>query len=66
MRTVIPPGCRLHYMNVAGYCKLHRPVLYSCMKLSRSKEVTGGKHHLINRFEQVLPVGCSAQVLGAK
>lgn len=43
-----------HYMNVIGYCKLSRPVFYSCMKLSRSKEVEAGKHHLINRFEQAI------------
>eukprot|EP00210_Caulerpa_lentillifera_P001533 g1471.t1 len=43
-----------HYMNVVGFCKIQRPVFYSCMKLSRSKDVEEGKIHLITQFEQAI------------
>lgn len=41
-------------MNIVGYCKIQRPVFYSCLKLARSKDVEEGKNHLVMLFEQAI------------
>lgn len=41
-------------MNVVGFCKKQRPVVYSCMALSRDRNIIFSKQHLINKFEQVI------------
>ncbi|GMH32744.1 hypothetical protein BSKO_00578 [Bryopsis sp. KO-2023] len=55
---VVCAACRSnktsHYLQVAGYCKLQRPVLYSCMKLSPNKDPEAGRAHMISRFEQAV------------
>lgn len=43
-----------HYMQVVGFCKLQRPVFYSCMALSPNKVTESGRDHLITRFEQAI------------
>ncbi|CAD7695124.1 unnamed protein product [Ostreobium quekettii] len=43
-----------HYMQVVGFCKLQRPVFYSCMALSPNKVTEHGRDHLITKFEQAI------------
>lgn len=43
---------RSHYLHVVGFCKIQRPVMYSCLKLSPNKDPEAGRAKMISVFER--------------
>ncbi len=44
---------RSHYMHVVGFCRLERPVIYSCLEMASNRVVEDNKAHMISTFERV-------------
>lgn len=45
---------RSHYMHVVGFCRLERPVIYSCLEMASNRVVEDNKAHMISTFERAI------------
>ncbi|KXZ55527.1 hypothetical protein GPECTOR_2g1076 [Gonium pectorale] len=42
---------RSHYMHLIGFCKVGRPIIYSCLEVARNKVFEDNKAHMLQTFE---------------